>query len=379
MSAYYNEIDPFTVLWLRELIRVGVIADGVVDNRSIVDVDATDVKGFTQCHFFAGIGGWSYALRLAGWSDNRPVWTGSAPCQPFSTAGNQKGKDDDRHLAPHWLNLIKECRPPVIYGEQVAAAIRHGWVDDLQDALGGEGYTSGFSVQPACGLGSPHIRQRLWFYAARMGNSKCHGQHEELQSGGEEEERWMCEPQGSGSISRLANTERTRWEQRAYQGRVGRELSESVEAGGALRDEPCDGGTVCRLADTESKRSAGIIRDTSEEKRADDRASRKQGEDGVDTCGSESNSDTHAPLREWDVVDRLFCRDGKWRPVEPGAFPLVNGLPKHMGRGSGIGMEIDMHPAEAKAQRLKGYGNAIIPQVAAEVIKAMIEYQACQT
>ena len=80
MSAYYNEFDPKAAAWLRELIKRGLIADGVVDERSILDVSADDLVGFTQCHFFAGIGGWSYALRLAGWSDDQPVWTGSPPC-----------------------------------------------------------------------------------------------------------------------------------------------------------------------------------------------------------------------------------------------------------------------------------------------------------
>ena len=100
MAAYYNEIDPYAVHWLRNLITAGHISNGIVDERSIVDVEASDLSGFTQCHFFAGLGGWSYGLRLAGWPDSRPVWTGSPPCQPFSVAGLQKGKDDERHLAP---------------------------------------------------------------------------------------------------------------------------------------------------------------------------------------------------------------------------------------------------------------------------------------
>jgi len=103
MPAYYNEIDPFAVEWLRELINQNLIPPGDVDDRSICEVQPVDLLGYTQHHFFAGIGGWSYALRLAGWPDDREVWTGSAPCQPFSTAGSQKGKDDDRHLAPHQL------------------------------------------------------------------------------------------------------------------------------------------------------------------------------------------------------------------------------------------------------------------------------------
>src|SRR5688500_9451212 len=90
-ASYYNEIDPFAAAWLRELIKAGLIADGDVDERSIADVSADDVRGHTQAHFFAGIGGWSYALRLAGWDDARPVRTGSCPCQPFSSAGKGDG------------------------------------------------------------------------------------------------------------------------------------------------------------------------------------------------------------------------------------------------------------------------------------------------
>ena len=91
MPAYYNEIDPYAAQWLRNLISSGHIAAGDVDERSIVEVRPDDLRGYTQCHFFAGIGVLSHALRLAGWSDDRPVlvWTASLPCQPFSAAGKQ--------------------------------------------------------------------------------------------------------------------------------------------------------------------------------------------------------------------------------------------------------------------------------------------------
>src|SRR4051812_41930250 len=112
--AYYNEIDTHAAAWLRELIKAGLIADGEVDERSIADVQPGDVRGFTQCHFFAGIGGWSYALRIAGWPDERHVWTGSCPCQPFSSAGAQAGGNDSRDLWPAWRVLIAECRPGVV-------------------------------------------------------------------------------------------------------------------------------------------------------------------------------------------------------------------------------------------------------------------------
>lgn len=135
MSAYYNEFDPFAAAWLRELIKGGHIAPGDVDERSITEVKSDELKGYTQCHFFAGIGGWSHALRLAGWADDAPVWTGSCPCQPFSTAGNQKGKADERHLWPVWFELIKAVQPATIFGEQVASAIGHGWLDDVAEDL----------------------------------------------------------------------------------------------------------------------------------------------------------------------------------------------------------------------------------------------------
>lgn len=120
--AYYNEFDPFAAQWLRELIADGLIAQGEVDERSILDVRPADLKGYAQHHFFAGIGGWSYALRLAGWPDDSAVWTGSCPCQPFSSAGKRTGTSDERHLWPAFFDLIEACRPPVVFGEQVASS-----------------------------------------------------------------------------------------------------------------------------------------------------------------------------------------------------------------------------------------------------------------
>ena len=188
MPAYYNEFDPGAAAWLRELIKRGLIADGEVDDRSIVDVRGDDLRGFTQCHFFAGIGGWSYALRLAVWPDDRPVWTGSPPCQPFSAAGQRIGKDDERHLTPHFADLVADIRPPVIVGEQVASAAvlgtaakraggtPHGeaewaWIDDLFGRLEAAHYACGTVDLPAACVGAPHIRQRAFFVAVRLADA----------------------------------------------------------------------------------------------------------------------------------------------------------------------------------------------------------------
>ncbi|ALN83046.1 putative methyl transferase protein [Lysobacter antibioticus] len=78
-AAYYNEIDPYLCGWLRNLIAADLILPGDVDDRDIRSVRADDLRGYGQCHFFAGIGGFAYACRLAGWPDDEPVWTLASP------------------------------------------------------------------------------------------------------------------------------------------------------------------------------------------------------------------------------------------------------------------------------------------------------------
>ena len=168
MAAYYNEIDPFNVEWLRWLIKNKAIADGDVDDRSIEEVTAADLKRYRQCHFFAGIGVWSYALRSAGWRDDREVWSGSCPCQSFSLAGERKGFDDKRNLWPHWIRLIRKRKPAVVFGEQVSSAVKYGWIDVVQADLEASRYAVGKAVLGAACVGAPIIRQRLYFLARRI-------------------------------------------------------------------------------------------------------------------------------------------------------------------------------------------------------------------
>lgn len=167
--AYYNEIDPNAAAWIRELIKSGAIMPGTVDERSIADVAASDLHGFTRCHFFAGIAGWELALQLVGWPEDRPVWTGSAPCQPFSVGnvahGGGKGKADARHLAPVFVRLIGQCRPSVVFGEQVAAAVGKEWWDEAACELERCGYACAAAVLPACAYGAEHERKRLFWGA----------------------------------------------------------------------------------------------------------------------------------------------------------------------------------------------------------------------
>lgn len=335
MSAYYNEFEPYAAEWLRNLIKKGLIADGIVDDRSIASVEAADLRDFDQCHFFAGIGVWSYALRLAGWPDDRPVWTGSCPCQPFSAAGKGKGFDDERHLWPVFHRLIAECRPPVVFGEQVASKDGLQWLDAVQSDMEASGYAIGAADMCAAGVGAPHIRQRLWFVGERLEHAACDGREER-----------RPEPSRGSPASGCGDDWLADADSEDQRGRGIQRPGQGDGAGdGAARERPAglcaDGG----LADACNDGSQGRIRGRQDEERQAFDGS--VGRDGADRRPRPTNG-------HWRAADWLHCRDGKWRPVEPGTFPLAHG-------------------ASARVGRLRAYGNAIVPQAAAEVISAFME------
>ena len=214
-QAYYNDSDPYVCQWLRNLMQANLIMRGEVDDRPLQEVKPSDLKGFTRCHFFAGIAGWEYALQLAGWPEDRPVWTGSCPCQPFSVAGHQKGHTDYRHVWPVFYDLIAKCQPPTIFGEQVASALGREWLAAVRLDLEELAYACGAADLPAAGAGAPHIRQRLWWVADTYDRGK------RMESGRPQK---ICSRQagearpgfgGSFSTSRLGNSDSRRLHGRA--------------------------------------------------------------------------------------------------------------------------------------------------------------------
>jgi DNA (cytosine-5)-methyltransferase 1 len=190
--ALYNDNDPFVCEWLRNLIAADLIMPGDVIEGSISDIIPNEITGYGQYHFFAGIGLWSLALREAGWPDNRPVWTGSCPCQPFSQASKGNGFDDERHLWPDWFHLIDTLQPDTIYGEQVASQDGLAWIDLVQADLEGAGYTVRCVDFCSAGVGAPQIGQRLFWMAT---TDSARSQRQPLQGQGTDQRSV-----GSGSV-----------------------------------------------------------------------------------------------------------------------------------------------------------------------------------
>jgi DNA (cytosine-5)-methyltransferase 1 len=312
MTAYYNEIDPYAAQWLRNLIAAGHIAPGDVDERSILEVQPDDLRGYDQCHFFAGIGGWSHALRLAGWPDDRPVWTGSCPCQPFSAAGKQRGSDDERHLWPAFFDLIRECGPASVFGEQVAGAAGLAWLDHVCADLEGAGYAAAAADLCAAGAGAFHIRQRLYWVA-----------HADRRA----TERRGYDLAGAADDCGLAY---------ADGGNTG---AEREQRSGQQRQQPQDG-------------SSGLLGNAGSERLEIERrfpgVSR-----GASGAGARQAIERADPLAAWADIEWIECSDGKARPTQPGLFPLAHGIPNRVGR-------------------LRAYGNAIVPQVAAVFVMANV-------
>ena len=346
-AAYYNEHDKFAAKWLRNLIADGLIAPGEVDERSIEDVRPTDLAGFRQCHFFAGIGGWSYALRLAGWPDDRAVWTGSCPCPPFSSAGkifrcpicdtpspipnalrtgafncircDHEWSADKRHLWPEFFRLIRECQPSVVFGEQVASPDGRTWLDVVSASLEIAGYAVGSSDLPAAGIGAPHIRQRLWFVGIADGGRPSARRQASASVG-----------HGSSAVTAsgaggLGNTSG----ERGWRNSGAVHCAESKGKSARLASWPI----------VEQLVTAGTTGSVEHSAR---------GEVGISRLARQPRE------ADWSDIEWLPCIDGKWRPAKPGTFPLASGVSNRVGR-------------------LRGYGNAIVPQVAAEFIGAAME------
>jgi len=368
MTAIYNEIEPYASEWLSNLIDAGVVARGQVLTQSIEELTPEDLHDATQAHFFAGIGTWSHALRLAGVPDCFPVWTGSCPCQPFSSAGRGRAADDARHLWPAWFPLIEKCRPSLIFGEQSASRLGRSWFDAVSADLESLDYAVAAVDLCAAGTGAPYIRQRLYWVAYADGGQRdglTGGQRRKRNGQAPGREQGNGEPQRSSEASRMAYMQSER-----PQGRDGDEGKRRAE-------QSQRHGDVSGMGDTDMQRREGIdlriqqgrpqqagaqttgagTPDGMGDADNPGLAGREgvRGDDGEERQALERTGGQSGPTRGfWSDAEWLPCSDGKARPAKPGAFPLVAGYP-------------------GRVARIRAIGNTIVPQVAAAFVRSALE------
>ena len=361
MRAYYNENDPCAAYVLRALIAAGLIAPGDVDDRSIKEVQPDDLRGYTQCHFFAGHGGWSVAARLAGWPDDRPLWTASCPCQPFSAAGKGRGTDDPRHLWPDLFRLVSACRPAVLVGEQVSGAPGYGWLDGIRADLATEGYASEAVDIPACAVDAPHQRNRLYWIA--LADSTGAGRDAAAFSGVHRE--------AQGPRSRHGESERLS----GFDGALGDAFGAGLERQSGHGDAGGRSLPHGPVAAPDDRNGPGV--------HADAYALRGlQPQGGVRLQRRRAgNSDDRRNGSFWSGAEWIACHDGKARRAKPGICDVAHG---HVGRidsgddpGGSVapkipqGLLVKNMPGRIDLWRLAG--NGLVLPLAAEVLASLRE------
>lgn len=370
-DVYYNEIDKNACAWLAENMRRGLIPFGDIDDRSIELVQPGDVAGYVACHYFAGIGGWAYAARIARWPDERPIWTGSCPCQPFSRAGKRRGTADRRHLWPHLFRLISACRPPAIMGEQVAQAAGWNWFNGVSTDLAREAYQCRGVGLCSCAVDSPDERERIYWCAVADGSDSNAGRRK-LQRPGESSSAHGKWPPGEFT---------------GYHGSFGPMVDDASQRRG-------EGGPIpvfLRRRGTSSSPNApdltlgnsngqglskreGIAIDARPEREAAERT-----DDPAERQQPMGNDDHHGKLEQEGSVagswgrpgdpdvrngswyadhEWIECHDGKKRRAQPGTSMLAARLP-------------------GRIPLWRGFGGSVNAQVAAEVIRAFMESQDC--
>lgn len=237
------------------------------------------------------------------WRNKIDILTGGFPCQPYSSAGKRLGKEDDRHLWPEMLRAIREIKPRWIVGENVRGLVN--WSEGLVfEEVCAELEVEGYKVQPfllpACGVGAPHRRDRIWFVANSDGAIKRDGQRK--------------------------NTQEKREVRRNEESDVPRELSSDGNATDSLHSGL-----------QRSKLNGSLAR--KERKQNDSRASTPE-----------------------------FCKIKDWEQF-PTQSPICSG-------DDGLSFELDRITfPKWRKESIKGYGNAIVPQVVYQIFKSIQEYE----
>ena len=312
------------------------------------------------------------------------ILTGGFPCQPYSLAGKRKGKEDERHLWPEMLRVIRECAPRYVVGENVRGLV--GWngglvFEEVCVDLEAQGYAVQPFLLPAAGVGScPHRRDRVWFVA----HCEDMGQHEtkaarrewrEQKPNNRHKIRSAFNADGRGGYA--ADTDGLRLQHTQESGSVGQSKGEARRR--ATKSAQADGG-VWDASDTASelfkRNESGKRRAKGEQNLQQENGATNTKQSG--TMGKDGNaSDTRGERPSQPLADGKL--EGRERSTERSQrttwdrFPTVSPV---CGGDDGLPKELDgLTFSKWRRESIKAYGNAIVPQVALQIFKAINLYE----
>ena len=297
--------------------------------------------------------------------------SGGFPCQPYSSAGKRKGKEDERHLWPHMLRAIKEIAPRYIVGENVRGLTNWngGMVfEEVCAQMEDIGYQVAPFLIPASGVGAPHRRERIWFVAYAKSKRSPISKLGESGSGQQIQTRGNINGfEGLGFVA-YANNPRTDIELRSE-----REWSESNGNGGFA--QPKFGKNDGNEYATNSNSNGLHERNCNNEVNASER-----GINGFSNINESNGNGDVADTggiggrkNEWigNGKSNVNHENGKARAWEkfPTQSPICNG-------DDGISTELDgITFSKWRNESIKAGGNAIVPQVAFQIFKAIEQHE----
>jgi DNA (cytosine-5)-methyltransferase 1 len=257
---------------------------------------------------------------------------GGIPCQPFSLAGKQKGKEDDRHLWPFMFKIIEQKKPTWVIVENVGGFVNVA-LDDVCLDLEAEGYATQSFIIPACGVEAPHRRDRIWIIGKRdvvdSDSTRTGHRHGEVQKENGEVQQRNDHAESNHASEKQDVVDSKRNEHN-------REIGGRFEEEGGNEEQERKENSTARKSSGTSEVWLSDNRYEGSEDVADSNSERLQ--------GAKQHGTSTKEYKTSNSITESFKVDGSQWTVEPRVGRVANGVPN-------------------RVDRLKSLGNAIVPQI----------------